>query len=107
MNRWNIPDWLEKAVLERDKACVYCGTIFSDEPQSPGERRSWEHITNNANIITLENIALCCRSCNSSKGAKLLGAWLDSCYSKRNRISKETVAQVVKEALLNPQALIP
>lgn len=107
MNRWNIPNWLEKAALERDQACVYCGIIFSDEPQSFRERRSWEHISNNANIITLENIALCCRGCNSSKGAKLLEDWLDSPYCKRKNISKDTVAQVVKEALLNPQTFIP
>ena len=44
MNRWNIPNWLEKETLERDKACVYCGIIFSYEPQSFRERRSWEHI---------------------------------------------------------------
>jgi hypothetical protein len=25
MNRWNIPNWLESAAYERDKACVYCG----------------------------------------------------------------------------------
>ena len=107
MNRWNIPNWLEKAVNERDKTCVYCGIIFSDEPQSFRNRRSWEHITNNDKIVTLGNIALCCRGCNSSKGTKLLEAWLDSPYCKRKNISKATVAQVVKEALLNPQALIP
>lgn len=106
MNRWNIPNWLEKAVFERDKACVYCGIIFSDTPQFFRERRSWEHITNNANIITLENIALCCRGCNSSKGTKLLEAWLDSPYCKRKNISNDTVAQVVKVALLTSQTLI-
>jgi hypothetical protein len=25
MSNWGIPDWLEKEVRERDKACVYCG----------------------------------------------------------------------------------
>jgi hypothetical protein len=106
MNRWNIPNWLEIAVLERDKSCIYCRIIFSDEPQSFREHRSWEHITNNAKIITLENIALCCRGCNSSKGVKLLEAWLNSSYCKRKNISKDTVAQVVKDALLNPPALV-
>lgn len=27
-NRWNIPDWLEKEVRERDKVCVYCQAEF-------------------------------------------------------------------------------
>ncbi|MGA2249863.1 hypothetical protein [Terracidiphilus sp.] len=106
MNRWNIPNWLETAVFERDKVCIYCGIIFNDEPRSFRERRSWEHITNNAKIITLENIALCCRGCNSSKGVKFLETWLDSSYCKRKNISKDTVAQVVKDALLNPPALV-
>jgi 5-methylcytosine-specific restriction endonuclease McrA len=105
-NRWKIPNQLVKEVFERDKACVYCGIVFTDEPVSFRERRSWEHIANNAKIVTLENIALCCRGCNSSKGAKLLEAWLDSPYCKRRNIRKDTVAQVVKEALLNPPTLI-
>jgi 5-methylcytosine-specific restriction endonuclease McrA len=57
MNRWSIPNSIEKAVFERDKSCVYCGILFGDEPQSFRERRSWEHIVNNAKLITLENIA--------------------------------------------------
>lgn len=101
MNRWNIPNSLEKAVFERDKACVYCGIIFSDTAPFARERRSWEHIANNANIITPQNIALCCMGCNSSKGAKSLEAWLDSRYCKRKNINKDTVAQVVREALFN------
>lgn len=39
MNNWNIPDWLEQEVRDRDKKCVYCNTEFSTsekrEPQ-PG-----------------------------------------------------------------------
>ena len=25
MNRWNIPEWLEREVIERDRCCVYGG----------------------------------------------------------------------------------
>ena len=100
MNRWNIPNSIERAILERDKSCVYCGTRFSDEPRSFRERRSWEHIVNDAKLITLRNIALCCRGCNSSKGAKSLEVWLDSPYCKQKNISKDTVAQVIRESLL-------
>jgi hypothetical protein len=57
---------------------------------------------NDARIITRENISLCCRSCNSSKGAKLLEAWLGSEYCKRRGISRETVAEVVRQALAAP-----
>ena len=98
MNRWNIPDWLEKEIYARDASCVYCGVIFGS---TPGRRSqsSWEHIINDARIITRENIALCCRSCNSSKGAKLLAEWLGSAYCLRRGISAESAAMVVKLAL--------
>lgn len=99
MNRWNIPAWLEKEVRERDKACVYCGVAFAiDAPH--GNRPSWEHIINDARIVTRENIVLCCRACNSSKGVHDLPAWLESAYCKRRGITAQSVAEVIKAALL-------
>jgi hypothetical protein len=95
MNRWNIPAWLEQEIILRDKACVYCGVLFD-----AGIRPSWEHIVNDELIITRENVALCCRSCNSSKGIKLLTVWLESTYCKRRGINRQTVAEIVKKALL-------
>jgi 5-methylcytosine-specific restriction endonuclease McrA len=97
-NRWNIPDCLAKEVTERDKSCIYCGVAFDVADAKLGSRRSWEHIVNDARIITPANIAVCCRSCNSSKGAKLLSIWLDSPYCKKRGISRDTVATVVKNA---------
>jgi hypothetical protein len=44
-------------------------------------------------------------SCNASKGAKLLLDWLQSDYCKRNKITKDSVAQVVKDAIKNPPKL--
>ena len=100
MNRWNIPDRLEQEVIERDRSCVYCGVVFGSPDGEVGNRPSWEHIVNDASKINRENIALCCRSCNSSKGTKSLEEWLDSIYCRRRGISRDTVATVVKEALL-------
>ena len=34
MNRWNIPDDLEKRVLKRDTHCVYCGNELKQPPSS-------------------------------------------------------------------------
>jgi hypothetical protein len=98
MNRWNIPDRLEKEIRARDTRCVYCGIIF-DSTSGRGSQKSWEHIINDAMIITTQNIALCCRSCNSSKGAKLLINWLQTAYCVRREISSQSVADVVKLAL--------
>ncbi len=105
-NRWNIPAWLEKKVKERDKCCVYCNVDFSIEHVSKKTQPTWEHIVNDARIITPENIALCCSSCNASKGTKDLNDWLNSNYCKRNGITKETVAAVVTKALINPPKAI-
>ena len=96
MNRWNIPDWLEQEIIRRDKSCIYCGVVFGLSNDRGGDRPSWEHIVNDARIVTRENISLCCRSCNSSKGVKPLEVWLESAYCKRRGISRETVAEVVK-----------
>lgn len=65
MNNWNIPTWLEKEVRERDIICVYCNTNYSKSEKK--KTPTWEHIINDDTIITRENIALCCFSCNASK----------------------------------------
>ena len=98
MNRWNIPDWLEKEVRKRDRNCVYCGIEFDNSIKKT--TASWEHIINDAKIITLENICLCCISCNASKGAKELHNWINnSKYCKNKNITEETVAPVVQKVI--------
>ena len=99
MNNWNIPEWLEKEVLARDKICVYCGVQFGSSKESRKTQASWDHIINDASIITRENIARCCIACNSSKGIKKLSEWINSKYCKNKGININTVAGVVKEAL--------
>lgn len=99
MNRWNIPDLLEKAVRKRDRECIYCGIALYSENPVQGRRPSWEHIINDASITTIENIALCCRSCNSSKGSKTLAIWLQSEYCKRKGITVQSLAPVARAAL--------
>jgi hypothetical protein len=81
---------------------VYCGVRMIDKMPPRGPRRAvatWEHIINDASIITRENIARCCVACNSSKGKKHLSVWMQSSYCKKRGINEDTVAQVVKEAL--------
>jgi hypothetical protein len=99
MNRWNIPDWLDREVQSRDRACVYCGISFIGKPVSRGECPSWEHIINDAKIVTRENIAMCCMSCNASKGTKELRVWIASAYCVARGITPETVAPVIRAAL--------
>jgi hypothetical protein len=97
-NRWNIPDWLEIEVRDRDRACVYCGTLFATA-NARRDRPSWEHIVNDASIITRENIALCCIGCNASKGTKVLSVWLQSKYCLVRGISTRSVAPIAQAAV--------
>lgn len=99
MNRWNIPQWLEQEVIRRDQACVYCGVSFCVTPMARSGRPSWEHIINDAQIVTRENIARCCMGCNASKGAKDLATWTESRYCRDRGITADTVAPVIRAAL--------
>ena len=99
MNRWSIPDRLETEVTQRDRCCVYCGVTFGEQGASRRDRPSWEHIVNDAKIITPDNIARCCIGCNASKGTKGLADWLQSKYCRTRGITRESVASVVRSAL--------
>ena len=104
-NRWRIPKDVEDFVKKRDTKCVYCGIEFSNKTESRKSKASWEHIVNDIRINGIDNISLCCISCNASNGAKLLEDWLKSEYCKRNALSEETVAPVVKEAIKHPSKM--
>ena len=102
-NNWNIPGGLETEIRERDKVCVYCGNAFTSVKVSRKSAASWEHIINDASIITRENIALCCRGCNSSKGQNQLSVWLQSKYCHERGITPKSVASIIKQAIANGQ----
>ncbi|WP_304233374.1 HNH endonuclease signature motif containing protein [Jiulongibacter sediminis] len=102
-NRWGIPKEVESIVKARDLVCVYCGVEFDDK--SGKAKPSWEHIINDIRLNDVNNISLCCISCNASKGSKLLEDWLGSNYCKRKGITRDSVAEVVKQAIVIPPAL--
>lgn len=102
-NNWKIPAPLEQEIRERDKVCVYCGVEFTPTKISKKTAASWEHIINDAKIITRENIALCCCGCNASKGQRQLSIWLESKYCKERNITSKNVAPIIKEAIKNGQ----
>ncbi|RIW17004.1 HNH endonuclease [Algoriphagus lacus] len=98
-NRWGIPKEVEELVKARDLSCVYCGISFLEPDGSTKSKPSWEHIINDIRINGPENIALCCRSCNSSKGPKDLEIWLESSFCKKKGIDNSTLATVVLDHL--------
>ena len=100
-NRWGISKVVEEIVIARDKRCVYCQSEFDKTRKKRKTRSTWEHIINDINLNKEDNIALCCGSCNASKGSKLLEDWLQSKYCLNNKITKETVSVVVKNHINN------
>lgn len=64
---------------------------------NPKDRASWEHIDNDERNITEANIVLCCSACNSSKGAKQLEVWLNTPYCRKKEITKDSVAEIIKD----------
>ncbi len=98
-NRWGISKEIEKMVLVRDLCCVYCRVTFINSDQNKKTRKTWEHIINDIRINGADNIALCCGSCNASKGNKKLVEWFRSKYCETKNINNDSVALVVKEHL--------
>jgi hypothetical protein len=100
MNRWGIPADVEGRVSARDLACIYCRRPFGPKDGPRGQRASWEHIINDVNLSTDQNIALCCISCNASKGAKSLRRWLESRYCRLRGIDATNIAPIARCAWL-------
>ena len=98
-NRWGIPKNVEELVKERDINCVYCRVSFTNYIVTHKTRPTWEHIINDIRINGADNIALCCGSCNASKGSKYLKDWLTGKYCMAKGITKDSVAPVVKAHL--------
>ena len=88
-NKWNIPDWLEEKVKKRDKFCIYCDIKMKEYPHTkgtPNDKATWEHFDNNEHNIKEWNLALCCGSCNSSKGAKSVRGYIEYCKERGRKL---------------------
>jgi hypothetical protein len=104
LNEWGIPSWIEEKSRRRDKRCVYCHVAMKQSVPPKGSRDNLatiEHIDNDGSPKDESNIAICCQSCNSSKGVKKLFDWFKSPYCKERNINKETVAPFIKKYISN------
>lgn len=68
INMSSITRELKKQIASVDNACEYCGS---------NENLSWDHLIpqSKGGPDIVDNLVLCCRSCNSSKGCKGLFEW--------------------------------
>jgi hypothetical protein len=98
--RYEIPDRVVRHVARRDKSCVYCKLRFRIGARSRNNLASWEHMDGySVKHPKVWNIALCCGRCNTSRGPKGLAEWFDSAYCRKNNISRQTVAPVIRRYL--------
>jgi hypothetical protein len=56
-----------------------------------------EHFNNDGPFDEKYNVAICCRRCNSSKGAMRLSAWFKTPYCRKKKINEGTIPTPVKE----------
>jgi len=96
---WQIPRTLALQIIERDQQCIYCRHVFISPFTVRASCPSWEHIVNDLSLINLENIGLCCVSCNASKGKKPLTVWLQSPYCEARGITRSSIASVARNTL--------
>jgi len=94
-------------IRARDTNCVYCSKIMISPWNTSNRRESAtiEHLSPFQPFymehgMKLNNIAICCGSCNSSRGNKPLKDWFGTTYCLRNEINADTVLWPVKEYLV-------
>lgn len=102
---YSIPQKELDEIVKRDTDCVYCHKNW--DSKNKGDSASIEHLNHllewdSVGCFTRENkpiftiIAICCGSCNSSRGAKSLRSWFETPYCNERKIGYSTVASVVK-----------
>lgn len=103
-NNFGIPEDVEKKIRYRDKVCVYCrGEMIY--PCVGKDRRKWatiEHFREEGPFywekgLKEEDLAICCQSCNSSRGRKKLLDWFKTSRCMEKNINEKTVAEPVKK----------
>lgn len=100
-NKYNLPEKEIERIRKRDKKCVYCGKIMVNSRYSEN-RKDWATIEHLNHLPPWDNpstVAICCGSCNSSRGDKKLLNWFKGEYCIKSNINKRTVAKPVKDYL--------
>jgi 5-methylcytosine-specific restriction endonuclease McrA len=103
-NYYGIPLTIVRTLRARDRRCVYCGRAMRAHRHTrgtPGNKATIEHLNHRARWgeSSLDNLAICCGTCNSSRGNKPIAAWFASTYCDKHHITARTVAPVVKQFL--------
>ncbi len=98
-NNFGLPEERLEKIRARDVDCVYCHKKMV-APSDGGFRGDWatiEHLNHLPPWNNPSTVAICCGSCNSSRGNKTLLEWFNMPYCLNKNINIETVAVPVKE----------
>ena len=109
-NRFGISRQDEEEILARDNTCVYCHKTMCSYAEIKAMKGVWsdqatiEHLNCNGPFyckhgLKKEDIVMCCRACNSSRGDRTLPDWFKTDYCRSKNVNEHTVADSVKTYL--------
>lgn len=100
-NKYGISEDVLKKIGARDKNCVYCHKpmIYPYVRKKQRDCATIEHLNHLPPWDNPVTVVICCGSCNSSRGKKLLLNWFLTpyCIERKRGINEQTVAKPVKE----------
>jgi hypothetical protein len=100
-NKYGIQEKDEIVIRTRDKVCVYCHKKLV-EPNSDNKRTDWATVEHLNHLPPWNNpltVAICCFSCNASRGNRRISDWFKGEYCLERNINEKTVAKPVREYL--------
>jgi len=105
-NKFGIPNNELLKIRKRDKRCAYCHKkmIYPFISARQSDCATIEHLNFNGPFywkegLQIEDIVICCGSCNSSRGVKKLSDWFKTKFCTSKNINEKTVADPVKKYL--------
>ena len=88
-NAYDISFELETFIRRKYKNCIYCGIKLKNSKKNYHDKATIEHIDNIVRHRTKDNLAMCCNSCNASKGKLPLWNWLRKGYCIKKDVKTE------------------
>lgn len=108
LNKYGLPEKDLNEIINRDKVCVYCHKKMTSH-DTTGKRGDWwtiEHLNYLPPWNNSHTVAICCWSCNSSRGQLKIRDWFKTRYCIAKNINESTVSAVVKEYVIAIESLI-
>ena len=105
-NKFGIPEEELQKVQKRDQNCVYCHKkmIYPYSSKNMRDSATIEHLNFNGPFywkegLEMQDIVMCCGSCNASRGKKDLLTWFKSKHCIIKNINETTVSKVIQDYL--------